>query len=335
MAAAVPLSWVLFIVFWLVSPVQTQLIPGGRELLHWHKTGEEEKPKPLDIAIYEDFRMFESNGDGFLDKDEVGRLMGHHKQPNDEDSVNDFVKKYDDDKDGKVTYAEAIPAWYPGRPTGTCTSRGHTCNELVENQPQHVKIPNQCKTARAKTLRDRFGRPLTIRYTYAKRTYVANREQVCDLASHMVQTNISLRVAQIDDFIWKNLSIWSKEFEHMWENPAAKEQYVKCHAQFAAFHCSSMFPNCTAEYADRKPALPCKELCDDAMNECTWAGHMFFLPYKLQCDQYPSRFDPYKKCTHVKATLQYIERIAAAPTAHHLSTIVPFLAIAALQYIFG
>jgi hypothetical protein len=31
-----------------------------------------------------------------------------------------------------------------------------------------------------KLVRDRYGRPLTIRYTYNKVTYVANREQVHD-----------------------------------------------------------------------------------------------------------------------------------------------------------
>lgn len=207
------------------------------------------------------------------------------------------------------------PLYYPGRPTGICTSRGHTCSSIYEDtKPYHVSVQGGgCETARGKTLRDRFGRPLTIRYTYNSRTYVANREQVCDLSGHYVSTNRSRIAMDIDDIVWKNLSIWAKEMESNWAAPVQKAQYIKCHEYFAAFHCSSMFPNCTAEYLDQKPALPCKEVCEKAMEECTWSDENFFLPYSLQCAQYPSESDHYKKCSAVFPTYQYIQRVSAAP----------------------
>jgi len=183
----------------------------------------------------------------------------------------------------------------------------------MSGKPYHVSAPGRCKTAQSKTLRDRFGRPLTIRYTYNGATYVANREQVCNLGGHQVSSNRSFIAENVDDFIWKNLSIWAREFEHMWAAPAQKRQYIKCHALFASFHCSSMFPNCTAEYLDVKPALPCKEDCETTMTECTWGNNFFFLPYQLQCAQYPSRWDHYKKCSRVFATQAYLDRVAAAP----------------------
>jgi len=230
-----------------------------------------------------------------------------------------------------VLDANGIPLWYPGRPTGICTSRGHLCSDIVKGKPYHV-LNSACETSRSKTLRDRFGRPLTIRYTYQKKTYVANREQVCDLKSHFVSNNRTQIAENIDDMIWKNLSIWSKEFEYMWSTPQQKEQYIRCHEYFARFHCSSMFPNCTAEVMDQKPALPCKEMCEQVMAECTWQENDFFLPYELQCSQYPSKDDHYKKCTEVNATGAYVDRIAAAPSSKSIATMaVLSLAFAALH----
>jgi len=216
----------------------------------------------------------------------------------------------------------AAPREYPGRPVGVCTSRGHMCASLITNKPFHVRLEGKCETARSKTLRDRFGRPLTIRYTYNKKTYVANREQVCDLRGNYMSSNRSRDAEHIDDLIWKNLSIWSKEFEHKWEQPAAKAAYIKCHALFASFHCSAMFPNCTAEFLDKKPSMPCKELCEDTMKQCSWGRtEGFFLPYKLLCKAYPSRADPWKKCTHIKVTEAYSERVAGVSTTHNLAIV--------------
>lgn len=206
--------------------------------------------------------------------------------------------------------AKPLDGGYPGRPVGICTSRGHTCSSLIYNQPYHVVYKDKCEVARSKTLRDRFGRPLTIRYTFKKRTFVANREQVCSLGGHKVSTNRTRISEHIDDYIWKNLSIWSKEFEHKWADPAKKKKYIKCHAVFASFHCSSMFPNCTAERNDRKPALPCRELCEEVVKQCTWTEDWSFLPFLPKCKQYPSRNDPYKRCTEVSVTAAYAERVA-------------------------
>jgi len=225
---------------------------------------------------------------------------------------------------------EAEGTGYPGRPSGICTSRGHTCDSIVVGKPYHVVNDGKCTTARSKTLRDRFGRPLTVRYTYAKKTFVANREQVCQLRGHYVSSNRSKDAEQIDDLIWKNLSIWAKEFEYKWEQPAQKKAYAKCHALFAGFHCSAMFPNCTAEFIDRKPAVPCKELCEETMKQCTWGrveGN--FLPYRLNCKMYPSKYDPYKKCTRIGVTEAYADRVAGVGHVAQLA----FTAVAAL--IFG
>merc|ERR1711998_658962 len=70
--------------------------------------------------------------------------------------------------------ADLIPLWYPGRPKGICTSRGHTCDSLMVGKPFHVLQEGRCGAARGKTVRDRFGRPLTMRFTYNKQVYVAN-----------------------------------------------------------------------------------------------------------------------------------------------------------------
>lgn len=136
---------------------------------------------------------------------------------------------------------------------------------------------------------------------------------MCSLKGQRCSSNRTRIAEHIDDYIWKNLSIWAREFEYLWQAPPQKEQYVKCHRLFAAFHCSSMFPNCTAEYMDKKPALPCKEDCEETIKECTWGGNYFFLPYSLKCDQYPSKYDYYKKCSFVGVTDAYIKRVAAAP----------------------
>jgi len=214
-----------------------------------------------------------------------------------------------------------LPQWYPGRPVGICTSRGHLCMEMIKNKPYHVMKPGRCEASRPKTLRDRFGRPLTIRYTYNRKTYVANREQVCNLGGHLMSSNRTRLAEQIDDNIWKNLSIWSKEYEHLWAQPAEKEAYIKCHSLFAGFHCSSMFPNCTAEFIDTKPALPCKELCEKTKKQCTF-GKTYFLPYQLLCAKYPSKTDPYKKCTEVSVTNAYAERIAGVRSIHSPTSLV-------------
>lgn len=226
---------------------------------------------------------------------------------------------------------------YPGRPIRPgqgCTSRGHKCLDMVANKPYHVLAAGRCETARAKQLRDRFGRPLTIRYTYNKQTFVANREQVCELSGRYIAYNRSSgpngdMAEHIDDYIWKNLSIWAREYEHKWELPAQKEQYVKCHAKFASWHCSSMFPNCTAELEDKKPALPCKELCEETKQICTWGRDWNFLPYELKCTNYPSKTDRWKKCTTVGVTVAYKERIAGTSRQQPCSmmTIMMFVAL--------
>jgi len=123
---------------------------------------------------------------------------------------------------------------------------------------------------------------------FAGHTYVANREQVCQLTGHLMASRRAINSDVIDDYIWKNLSIWAAEKEHLWPLPGQKKQYIKCHEKFASFHCSHMFANCTAEIIDKKPALPCKEICDEMIEECKWApGH--FLPYNVDCKDYPSR----------------------------------------------
>jgi len=219
---------------------------------------------------------------------------------------------------GKATGAAAlaagpeVPLWYPGRPTGICTSRGHTCSSLIVNKPFHVTNFDQCRGTLGKTVRDRFGRPLIIRYAYKKVVYVANREQVCSLKGHVFAVNRTLIAENIDDQIWKNLTLWSREDEQKWILPEQKDQYIKCHRLFASFHCSSMFPNCTAEYLDQKPAPPCRELCEEMNEECTWNADNFFLPYKPSCKNYPSVKDPYKRCTRLEVEPVYMARVSAA-----------------------
>ena len=87
--------------------------------------------------------------------------------------------------------ADGVPKWYPGRPTGICTSRDHKCFNIMANKPYHIfplfsePIPGKtgaqggtrCSGALMKLTKDRFGRPLTMRFTYKRKTYVANREQ--------------------------------------------------------------------------------------------------------------------------------------------------------------
>ena len=145
---------------------------------------------------------------------------------------------------------------------------------------------------------DTSARTLYMKRKYEKYGYLSVRTLASD---------------KIDDYIWKNLSIWAKEEEKKWEHPSQKEQYIKCHRLFASFHCSSMFPNCTAEYLDEKPAPPCKELCEEMNEECTWSDDLFFLPYKPICTNYPSQKDPYKRCTLMGVEPVYMARVAAAP----------------------
>jgi len=232
--------------------------------------------------------------------------------------------------------------WYPGRPLGLCTSRGDTCLSFVTGPDRFVECPprspapyesvdeecsdgartwlgtllkpfhvreNLCEAARVKTLRDRFGRPMTVRYAYKGETYVANREQVCQLSGHLLSPKASTKAANIDDFIWKNLSIWHKETEAIRLANIKADAYVECHKQIARFHCSAMFSNCTSEIRDKKPALPCKELCEDAASACILSGFNL-LPLDLQCDKYPSKNDKWKGCSLVDVTGSYMDRVA-------------------------
>lgn len=103
-----------------------------------------------------------------------------------------------------------------------------------------------------------------------------------------------------------------------------------CHELWASWHCSSMFPNCTAEYKDKKPALPCKELCEEVIDQCTWSEDIVFLPFMPKCDDYPSKDDPYKKCSRMGVQPVYISRVAAAPEPRHvgpLAMLVTALAV--------
>jgi len=53
-----------------------------------------------------------------------------------------------------------------------------------------------------------------------------------------------------------------------------------------------------------------QELCEEVVRECTWAEDDHFLPYMPKCKQYPSKLDPYKRCTEVRVTGAYAERVA-------------------------
>jgi len=216
----------------------------------------------------------------------------------------------------RQTTDDSIPLWYPGRPTGICTSRGHTCTSIILNKPFHVENDGECKSSLPKTMRDRYGRPLTIRYTYRKQVYIANREQVCDYNGHKFSSNRTFIAEHIDDYIWKNLSIWARDGQALWAEPAQKVTYLKCHELFASYHCSSMYPNCTAEFLDQKPAPPCRELCEELIEWCSWGTPytgQTFLPYEPVCTNYPSANDPYKQCTRMGVEPAYMYRVASAP----------------------
>jgi len=192
---------------------------------------------------------------------------------------------------------------YPGRQSinGLCTSldeeKGKTCDDLIWGQPSHVTAgtdnrgaPSECRALVAtKLVVDRYGRPLTIRYVHKGETHIAKREQVCNIIGYKVSSNRSEIAEEMDDRIWKNLTIWAQDHEHKWSSgPNAKAQYLKCHAAIAAYHCSAMFPNCTAEFNDHKPSLPCKDICQDAKIHCKF-GNRNFLDRELQCDSHPER----------------------------------------------
>jgi len=211
----------------------------------------------------------------------------------------------------------------------------------MKNKPFHVTTAGECKSKTYKTTRDRFGRPLTIRYQYNKMTYIANREQVCNIQGHDFSSNRSFIADQLDDIIWKNLSIWAREREHLWEDKAKKAAYLVCHELFASYHCSSMFPNCTAEYTDQKPAPVCRELCEKLVDYCSW-GTAYegeaYLPYEPVCTQYPSRDDPYKKCTEMGVRPEYLYRIASAPVGkapNSLSILTTALMVLFTVYVYG
>jgi len=74
-----------------------------------------------------------------------------------------------------------------------------------------------------------------------------------------------------------------------------------------------MFPNCTAEYLDKKPSLPCREDCLKVVDECMWSEGHDFLPFPLTCGQYPSKTDPYRSCSSLEVMAPYMGRVAAAP----------------------
>jgi len=190
---------------------------------------------------------------------------------------------------------------YPGRQsiTGFCSSldasKNRTCDDLIFNQPFHVTAPpdnrgrsSECRVIISYKLTiDRFGRPLTIRYIHNGQTFIAKREQVCNLVGSQVSTNRSDLAEEIDDLIWKNLTIWARENEYKWSTgPNAKQQYLKCHESLARYHCSAMYPNCTAEYVDHKPSLPCRDVCLRAKEDCTF-GKRNFLDRVLNCEQHP------------------------------------------------
>merc|ERR1711939_986571 len=233
----------------------------------------------------------------------------------------------------RQTADNGIPMWYPGRPTGICTSRGHTCSSIMTNKPYHVLAAGRCMSSLTKIVKDRFGRPLTIRFQYNKQTLIANREQVCDIRGHIFSENRSLISDEIDDIIWKNLSIWAGDREHMWPTKAHMKQYLVCHGLFAGFHCSSMFPNCTAEYVDQKPSLPCKELCEEVVEQCPWSEDWDFLPYKLDCATYPSKNDPYRSCTELKVMDPYMKRVASAPRSSGVSILAALVTCLAVIWL--
>ena len=54
-----------------------------------------------------------------------------------------------------VLDANGIPLWYPGRPTGICTSRGHLCSDIVKGKPYHV-LNSACETSRSKVFSDEW-----------------------------------------------------------------------------------------------------------------------------------------------------------------------------------
>jgi len=94
-----------------------------------------------------------------------------------------------------------------------------------------------------------------------------------------------------------------------------------------------MFPNCTAEYVDQKPSLPCKETCEEVVEQCLWGDDHDFLPYKLDCKNYPSKNDPYRSCTELSVMGPYMKRVAAAPTTATMGQATFFMTLLATYWV--
>jgi len=229
-------------------------------------------------------------------------------------------------------------AEYPGRPEGQCTSTGVQCIDLISNLatgfPIHITDPEEgCTKGRYKLIKDVYGRPMTMRFMHHGETLIKTREQVCMAGQADTPKARALESETLDDMIWRNLTIWAIDNQPLWSTAAKGERYVQCHALFASWHCSNVFPNCSAELEDRKPAMPCRELCLEMNRVCRWSTKTFFLPYELDCSSYPSAFDSYRACTVVPISKDYIKRVSAVGRAQacYFHLIVVFLAITYLH----
>ncbi|XP_025090778.1 neo-calmodulin-like isoform X3 [Pomacea canaliculata] len=70
-----------------------------------------EDPAEQEKAVRMAFRVFDQNGDGFIDVKELQNAMKNLGEPLTDKELTDMMKEADMDKDGKINYEEFIRVW--------------------------------------------------------------------------------------------------------------------------------------------------------------------------------------------------------------------------------
>jgi len=80
----------------------------------------------MEIELQQSFKVFDANGDGFINASELRQAMTTIGEKMTEKDINDIIKQWDSDGDGKIDYKGYF----------LLLKLRDSCNSLVEQEPQ-------------------------------------------------------------------------------------------------------------------------------------------------------------------------------------------------------